>query len=771
MAGDASAPVVPLPIAVGAPARPSPLHAPLRGLWRAIPARLRGPALGLAVGLAYLALAQFVIWLNDPVNAGAGLWPAAGLTLGALMLVPGRLWPWVLAGAAAAEFGGDLAHGYPLWVSVGWSVANTAEPLVAALLLRRFGDRWGALTPARNLILFGAFALVAGPVVGATIGAPATVMGIGGSLYDVWPKWMVGDALGVLVVAPVLLSLRERRPRRGWPEVAALAAGTLAVAVMVFAWPAGGITRTMAYLLIPFFMWAALRHGVRGTAWLSQAVTLNANAFTATGEGPIFRADAPSEHAVTLLQVFLAVTVASALLVAALVSELSDRRDVEAALRHRASHDVLTGLPNRSLLPGVLERALAGGGPAVALLVCDIDHLKSVNDTLGHRAGDALLATVADRLRAGVREGDLVTRISGDEFVVVVRGVEEDRLEALCTDLIARVARPVALSDNGEVTPSLSIGAAVGAPGLTADDLFTGADTALYEAKKLGRGRTVLFDDCLRRHAADRIALQADLPGAIASGQVRCEFQPEIELATGALFGVEALARWDHPTRGLVMPGSFVPLAEVTGNAGRLFETVLDQTLRSQGDWLAATGTRPQVAVNLSPQQLADPGLPAAVARALVRAGAPAESLWLELTESAASDESAPATLRALADLGVHLALDDFGTGWSSMARLTDHPWELVKLDRSFIAPIARDHGAVHVVRAMIVMAHALGIRVVAEGVEDADQLDILRDLGCDIAQGFLFSRSLRADDLPALLDAGADWCGPGGPLVGPLAV
>lgn len=759
--------------AVSAPssARPSLLHAPLLRIWRALPAGWRGPALALGVGLAYLALSQYVIWLNDPVNAGAGLWPAAGVTLGVLMLVPGRMWPWVLAGAAGAEFGGGLIHGYPLWVVAVWSVANVAEPLVAASLLRRFGDRWGALTPARNLLLFGAFALVAGPLVGASIGAPATVLGVGGSLGDAWPKWLVGDALGVLIVAPVLLSLRERRPRRAWPEVAALTVSTFAVAMLVFGSPAGGITRTMAYLLIPFFTWAALRHGIRGTAWLALMVTLIANGYTATGDGPFFRVDAPSEHAVTLLQVFLAVTVASALLVAALVSELSDRREVEAALRHRASHDVLTGLPNRSLLPGALERALAGHGAAVALLVCDIDHLKSVNDTLGHRAGDGLLREVAARLRAGVREGDLVTRISGDEFVVVVRGVEAGGLGALCTDLIARVSRPVSLGDAGEVTPSLSIGAAVGAPGLTPDDLFTGADSALYEAKKLGRGRSVLFDDRLRREAAERIALQADLPGAIAGGQIRAEFQAEIELATGALFGVEALARWDHPTRGLVMPGRFVPLAEVTGNAGRLLESVLAQSLEAQSGWLVSTGARPQVAVNLSPQLLADPGLPAAVARALVRAGAPADALWLELTESAAADEAATATLRALADLGVHLALDDFGTGWSSMARLSDHPWELVKLDRSFIAPLADDPGAAHVVRAMIVMAHALGIRVVAEGVEHPAQLEILRGLGCDIAQGFLFSRSVMPAALPGLVDRSGAWCGPGGQLIGRVAV
>lgn len=390
---------------------------------RLLAVRARGPLVMASMAAGHLALAQLVLWVNDPVGAGAGVWPAAGLPLAALLLLPTRMWVWVLAGVAAAELGGDLAHGYPLAASIGWTLGNVAGPLVGATLVRRSGNRSGALVPLRRLLGFLAFAVVAGPVVGSAIGSMATVYGVGElPMSEVWPKYVVGDALGVLIVAPVLLTLGVRATRRPWRETAPLALGALAVSVAAFSEWSGPLERGAAYLLIPFFTWAALRYGPRGTALLSLGVAVVSVGFATRGEGPFTTADIAGEP-VTVLQAFLGVTVASALVLAALVSELSDRDQVADALRRQARLDPLTGLPNRAALAQALAAGQTSCDRGTALLVCDIDHLKAINDTLGHRAGDLLIRRVAGRIVDSVRPQDLVTRISGDEFVVLVRDV------------------------------------------------------------------------------------------------------------------------------------------------------------------------------------------------------------------------------------------------------------------------------------------------------------------------------------------------------------
>ena len=731
-----------------------------------VPARLQGRAAGpllfLAVFAGYLVLAQSVILLHDPVNVGASLWPAAGLSLGTLLLVRPRLWVWVLAAVAAAELGGDLAHGYPLGPSLGWTLTNVLEPLVGATLLRRFGNPHGALAPIGPLLRFLACAVLAGPLVGSLIGATATSLAFGGAFGDVWVHFFAGDALGVLVVAPVLLALRSEPVRRPRWETWTLAVASLGTATLVFSDVVGAWATTLPYLLIPFFAWAGLRYGTRGTALLSLGVTLIANWFTAVGGGPFAGAGAPVGSEVTLLQMFLATTVSTAFILAALVSDLSDRAEVEAVLRHQATHDPMTGLPNRSALAAVLETALtraAVRGTTLALLVCDVDHLKKVNDRFGHRAGDEYLREVAERMRRSVRPGDMVARISGDEFVVLLVDAEERIVRTVSQRMVDSVGKPLHLGAHGSVVPSLSIGAAV-TSGVGTDAAFQAADAALYEAKRLGRGRVVHFDDTLRQRMLERDSIEVDLPGVWGTGQLRCLHQPEVDLRSGLLFGFESLVRWDHPERGLLAPDQFVPVVEGTGNAGRLFDTVLGQSLATQGRWATALGFRPSIAVNLSALQLRDTNLAATVALVLARADAAPDSLWLEVTETATADATAVETLAALRGVGVHLAIDDFGTGWSSMARLSESPWDVLKLDRRFVAQLGADDRAEHLVRAMIVMAHALGMRTVAEGVETVEQLERLAELDCDVAQGFLFSRPVPERE--ALRDVGSDgrWTG-----------
>jgi len=290
----------------------------------------------LVVGLAYLAVSQYVMLLNDPVNLGAGFWPAAGLTLGALLLLPERRWAWVIGAIAAAESGGSLAHGYPLSASVWWTAGNCLEPLVGATLIRHFGNQRGRLVPLPNLLIFLVGAVVIAPLIGASVGSVGSIVSIGNPFWQVWPKYVIGDALGVLVVAPAVLSWREPRTGRSLLETALLVVCLSAICLLAFRnWPSA-YDAILPYLVVPFLTWAALRFGIRGAAWAVLLAANVANAATAMGYGPFAIEGGPVGHAITLLQIFLVITAATALILAALVDDLTDRRHAEAALRQQA---------------------------------------------------------------------------------------------------------------------------------------------------------------------------------------------------------------------------------------------------------------------------------------------------------------------------------------------------------------------------------------------------------------------------------------------------
>ncbi len=724
-----------------------------------------GPLLLAVVAAGYLALAQFVVWLNDPVNLGAGFWPAAGFSLALLVMMPPSRWGWVLAGVAFAEFGGDLARGYPLDAALWWTAGNCIEPLVGALLLRRWGNATGSLVPLRQFRRFFGAAVVVGPLVGASIGSIGTVFALGNSgMWQVWPKYFVGDALGVLVVAPLLLCWQERPIARRPVETITLALAVPVVPVVAFrtwgeAWDAA-----LPYLVIPLLMWIALRHGCRGAALAVFATTQIANWFTATGDGLFASAGAPTGHAIILLQIFLVITAVSTFVLAALVEDLVDRAEVEIRLERQASTDELTGLANRAMLTlSLSERAVSPSGHrGVGVCVCDLDHFKVVNDGLGHQAGDEVLVEVARRMSGCVRASDLVARVGGDEFVIVTDG-DGDELKMLAQRVIAAVAVPMTLSDGTKLTPSVSLGLAHCAPGTDHSHLLRDADAALFRAKALGRGRFHLFDEQLRLQVMDRLFIQTEVQEALEADDLFCVYQPEIVIATGELFSFEALSRWDHPSRGPISPDRFIPVIEDIGAAGELFDHVLVETLGAQSQWAKRLGFHPSVAINVSARQLDDEGLPGSVAKALTRAGCPAESLWIEVTESALAEETATGILLALHDLGVRVAIDDFGTGWSSMARLASFPWDLLKIDQSFVQALGQPNRyAEQVVSSTIALAHALGILTTAEGVETPEQLERLAELGCDIAQGYLFARPAPARDAISHVTAAGRWNGPG---------
>jgi diguanylate cyclase (GGDEF)-like protein len=425
-------------------------------------------------------------------------------------------------------------------------------------------------------------------------------------------------------------------------------------------------------------------------------------------------------------------------------------------IRYQATHDTLTGLPNRTLFADRVGQALAAGrrtGEDLAVLLLDLDRFKEVNDTLGHHYGDELLCNVAVRLGAVLRESDTVARLSGDEFAVLLPGVGVQEARDLAERMLRELHRSFLL---GDVTVDIetSIGVAV-APehGDGVDAIMRTADLAMYAAKDAKTG-IVVYDPSTLVHQPTRLRLLGELRRALERpDELQLHYQPKVALHSGELIGVEALMRWHHPERGTVSPAEFIPIAESTGLINRLTAYVLDLALAQVRTWLD-DGREIPVAVNLSPRCLLDVEMLDRVRDLLVRHRVPARLLRLEVTETAVMANPALAlkTLDGLHELGVRLSIDDYGTGYSSMAYLKRLPVDELKVDRSFVLNMtSRDNDAI-LVRSAIDLGHNLGLTVVAEGVEGPAHVAALRELGCDIAQGYHFARPMPADQLPQWL-------------------
>jgi diguanylate cyclase (GGDEF)-like protein/PAS domain S-box-containing protein len=449
-----------------------------------------------------------------------------------------------------------------------------------------------------------------------------------------------------------------------------------------------------------------------------------------------------------------------------LVAIALERLENEDRLAHQALHDGLTGLPNRTLLLDRLDHALARrvrNGRQIAVLFCDIDRFKVVNDGLGHSVGDQLLVAFAQRFRNAVDPTDTVARFGGDEFVILIEDVADDDHPLELANRLARALdAPFMLSGGHEVYVTASIGLTYASDHSSGEAWLRDADAAMYRAKEQGRNRLVLFDTEMRDAAMRRVRVEADLRRALVRDEIAVFFQPIVELASGRIVGAEALARWNHPERGLLLPSEFITVAEDTGMIDEAGRQVLDLAVGA-----AARLERPasldrfQVSVNVSARQLSKLGLEDLVADACERHAWPPEDLLLEITEGdLIQGFDRPVDLLAdIHALGVELAIDDFGTGYSSLARLGHLPVDQVKIDRSFVAAIGQpDEVLVRIVDAVAAIAGALGLRTTAEGVETDEQLAYLRALGCDQAQGYLFAPPLPIDDFAALLASDPRW-------------
>jgi diguanylate cyclase (GGDEF)-like protein/PAS domain S-box-containing protein len=434
------------------------------------------------------------------------------------------------------------------------------------------------------------------------------------------------------------------------------------------------------------------------------------------------------------------------------VSDITDRKEAEQQLSHQALHDALTGLANRTLLEDRLEHALARRRGQVGLLYLDLDRFKVVNDSLGHEAGDRLLVAVADRLRAVVGPADTVARLGGDEFAIVVElddvgeGPCEQRLVAVAERVLADVRVPVDL-DGIEVVVGTSVGAVVAGEGERAAEILRHGDLALYAAKSSGKDCVRVFDAAMQLAASNRLSLETDLRRAIDDGQLVLHYQPIVALAAMELAGFEALVRWQHPTRGLLGPDKFIPIAEECGLVVPLGEWVLDEACRVAAEWqLDRTPEQAvSIAVNVSAVQLADAGLVDAVAGALATHHLDPSVLTIELTETALIRDPvvAKSRLALLKAIGVRIAIDDFGTGYSSLGYLREFPIDALKIDRSFLDPRTAEFELPAIVQGVLGLGTTLGLVTVAEGVENDSQLDRLLASGCDYGQGYLFSRPL----------------------------
>ena len=435
--------------------------------------------------------------------------------------------------------------------------------------------------------------------------------------------------------------------------------------------------------------------------------------------------------------------------------DITERKALEEQLIHQAFHDPLTGLPNRALFMDRLAHALERSNRSadgLAVLYLDFDQFKVVNDSLGHGAGDRFLVAMGRRLAACIRSGDTVARLGGDEFAILLEeaGAAEARELAERIDSRFRASFDV---DGQSVMGSVSIGIACKeSPEDTADDLLRNADIAMYAAKRRGKGQFAVYDASMYAHGMERIRLEVELRRAVERGEFCVFYQPIVDLATGRLDEVEALVRWNHPTRGLVLPGEFIALAEETGLIVPIGLWVLGEACRQVRSWQTeAPGDRPlAVSVNLSPRMFQHATLLDDVARVLAETGIDPTTLRLEITESVLmhDGEAAAKTMAQLKALGVRLAMDDFGTGYSSLASLQSFPFDILKIDQAFVRGLNDGTEAVAIVQAIIDLAASLSLTVIGEGIETDEQLQVLRSLGSNRGQGFYFSRPRSAADM-----------------------
>jgi len=439
-------------------------------------------------------------------------------------------------------------------------------------------------------------------------------------------------------------------------------------------------------------------------------------------------------------------------------SDISDRKIAEDRMAYMAQHDVLTDLPNRVLLQDQLTAAITHAGQVqckVAVMLLDIDHFKMVNDTLGHLVGDKLLQEAANRVREATREGDTVSRQGGDEFLIMLPNISDSHvLDTIALELLSTVAAPYLIDDN-EIEVTTSIGISVYPEhGEEGNTLIKHADAAMYHAKKNGRNNYQFFTQEMNRHAMERMAIEKKLRYALERNEFSLHYQPQVDLQSGQIIGAESLLRWNNPESGMISPGVFIPIAEANGLIVSIGEWVLYEACRQNQAWRDLGFPEISMAVNLSAVQFRQKNLGEVIVGALHQSGLHPSGLELEITEGTVMQdtEAAISLLRVFKDFGVNLSMDDFGTGYSSLSYLKRFPINKLKIDQSFVRDATIDMDDAAIASTIISMGRNLKLKVIAEGVETADQLTFLKEQGCDEMQGYYFSRPVPADKFIRLM-------------------
>jgi diguanylate cyclase (GGDEF)-like protein/PAS domain S-box-containing protein len=439
-------------------------------------------------------------------------------------------------------------------------------------------------------------------------------------------------------------------------------------------------------------------------------------------------------------------------------NDVTEQKRADESLLHLATHDSLTGLPNRILLRDRISQSINQSqrtGRQLAVLFIDVDRFKIINDSLGHLVGDMMIAAVGNRLRNSVRMVDTVARVGGDEFVVVLTDIHRDAdIIQILPNLSKTIADPITVDEHTlHVTASMGI-SVYPRDGRDLTTLLKHADIAMYQAKEAGRNTFRFYTSDMNANAVDRLHLEIDLRKAIGRNELLVHYQPQVEFDSGRIIAAEALARWQHPQKGLIPPGDFIPLAEESGMIVPIGEWVLREVCAQIKVWRKAGAVHPKVAINLSPSQFHQANLVEMFEQALKDFEIPADALELEITEGTLMHNPAEAAtvLHALNQMGFKLAVDDFGTGYSSLAYLKRFPLHALKIDRSFIQDIETNRDSAAIAAAVISLAHNLGLKVVAEGVEDVNQMERLHGLECDFAQGYLYGRPMPAEELLAFI-------------------
>ena len=716
---------------------------------------------GLLLSLAYFSSAKLGLSLATVANNVTLVWPPTGLALFALLVFGVRLWPWVFVGAFITNYTTGLSVAPAAAIAAG----NAMEALAGFYLLRivHFDP---ALNRVRDVVYLVTLAAGLSTMVSASVGATALVLShtIPWTNFTlVWLNWWMGDAMGNLVFASFLLAWSKKWHLHWHPvkivEVSALVLGLIGVthlALSGYLSPSGK-PLPLAFVPFPLLIWAALRFEMRGATGATLIVG-TVSLFNIIHGNSLFGSAGVFE---SMLLLWLYINV-SAITGMALAASVSERRYAENQLRHLAQHDALTGLPSRAVLGDRIKQAILSADRLhcqVAVLFVDVDRFKVINDTLGHSAGDDFVIQVAERLSKSVRAKDTVTRQGGDEFVIVLDDVNQIEAATKAATTVLNAMRNCFVVHDTPLHMSASIGISLyPADGNNAETLLQHADVAMYRAKDMGRNNFVFYSPDMNVHATERLAMENRLRGALSRGEFTLDYQPQYDAKNGQILSAEALLRWRNAEGEQATPDIFIPLLEEIGLINEVGAWVIEQGCEQLARWHDCGWTHLRLAINISSHQVSNAELPQQVSTALNRWKLPPTCLELEITESLMvnNDTTTEDVLRRLVDLGVLLAVDDFGTGYSSLSYLHRLSIDTLKIDRAFVTNIPANEDSMAIARAIIGLGQSLRLNLVAEGVETIEQHAFLRELGCNLMQGYLFSRPLTAEAFSRLMEENA---------------